>query len=111
MPAKGQVLMGNLKTFFVAMALLLSGSAIVAGPSEDQLGIFSQGNDDLFVVRAGKDLLGAKVEIFSDTGEFVTAQIVNTKKLYIDFGSVTEGTYTIRVSKGNIVKEFSFEKK
>jgi len=103
--------MGNLKTFFVATVLLLSGSAIMAGPSEDQWNIFGGKDQNLFVMRTGKDFVGAKVEIYSSAGELVTTQITQKRKMFIDFGGATFGTYTIKVTKGEVVKEFSFKKK
>jgi hypothetical protein len=102
--------MGNLKTFFVAMVLLLSGSAIMAGPSEDH-SVFPARNRDLFVVKTGKDLVGAKVEIFSDNGELVTTQIAQKRKVYIDFRDASTGTYLVKLSKGDKTKELSFRKK
>lgn len=98
------------KTFFVAMVLSLSGSAIMAGPSEDQERIFSGKEKDLFVFRTEKGFIGAKVEIFSDSGELLTAQTIQKRKMIIDFGDVAFGTYTIKVSKGNMVQEFQFVK-
>jgi hypothetical protein len=103
--------MGNLKTFFVAMVLLLSGSAVMAGPSEDQ-SIFPGGrNQNLFVVKTGKELIGAKVEIYSASGDLITTQITQKRKMYIDFNGATLGTYTIKLTKGETVKEFNFRKK
>jgi hypothetical protein len=98
------------KIFFVAMALSLSGSAIVAGPSEGQEQIFNGKEKDLFVYRTAKGLIGAKVEVFSDSGELVTAQTMQKRKIIIDFGDVAFGTYTIKVTKGNMMQEFQFVK-
>lgn len=103
--------MGNLKTFFVAMVLLLSGSAVMAGPSEDQSNFFPGKNQNLFVVKTGKDLIGAKVEIYNASGDLLTTQIAQKKKMYIDFNGATLGNYTIKLTKGETVKEFNFKKK
>ncbi len=103
--------MGNLKTFFVATVLLLSGSAVMAGPSDDQWKILGGGNQDLFVVKTGKDLVGAKVQIYSASGELLTTQITQKRKMFIDFKDASFGDYTIKVSKGDKMKEFNFKKK
>jgi hypothetical protein len=103
--------MGNLKTFFVATVLLLTGSALMAGPSEDHKGIFSNRGNDLVVIKTAKDMVGAKVEVFSSAGDLVTAQITQKRKMFIDFADVTLGTYTIKITKGDKVKEMSFNKK
>lgn len=103
--------MGNLKAFFVAMVLLLSGSAIMAGPSEDHPVVFPSKGKDLLVVKAGKDLVGAKVEIFSESGELIATQITQKRKMYIDFSSAHIGQYTVKLTKGDKVKELNFNKK
>jgi hypothetical protein len=102
--------MGNLKTFFVATVLLLTGSALMAGPSEDHGGIFSNKGNDLVVIKTAKNMVGAKVEVFSPSGDLVTAQITQKRKMFIDFADVTLGTYTIKITKGDKVKEMSFSK-
>ena len=103
--------MKNLKTFFVATVLSLSGSAIIAGPSEGFLGFNFSKDKNLFVFRTDKNLVGAKVEIFGTSGELMTTQMMNKKKMYIDFGDVMVGTYTIKVSKGQTVQEYQFTRK
>ncbi len=100
-----------LVSFFVAVALPLSGSALMAGPSEDQ-GLFFIGKEkELFVFKTAKGQNDARVEIFSDTGELVTAQTTQKRKIIIDFGGVAFGTYTIRVTKGDTTEEFRYTKK
>jgi len=100
-----------LVSFFVAMALSLSGSAMMAGPSEDQGPIFSGKEKDLFVFKTAKGSTDAKVEVFSDAGELVTAQTIQKRKIIIDFGGVAFGTYTIKVTKGDRVREFQYIKR
>lgn len=103
--------MKNLKSFFVATVLLLSGSAVIAGPSEGFLGFSFSKDKNLFVVRADKHFEGAKVEIFATSGQLLTVQTVEKKKLYIDFGDAVLGTYTIKVTKDEKVQEYQFTKK
>ncbi|HLT72067.1 MAG TPA: T9SS type A sorting domain-containing protein [Cyclobacteriaceae bacterium] len=100
-----------LLTFFVAMALSSTGSAVMAGPSEDQGLTFIGKEKDLFVLKAAKGSDDAKVEIFSDAGELVTAQTIQQRKIIIDFGGVAFGTYTIKVTQGDSVREFRYVKK
>ena len=67
-------------------------------------------NKNIFVVKTERKLVGGKVEILSAKGEVVATQVLQKKRMFIDFSDVREGLYTIRVSKGNDVKEFQFEK-
>lgn len=64
----------------------------------------------LFVVKTDRKLVGGKVEILSSDGAVVARQTLQKKKMFIDFSDVEEGTYTIRVSKGDEVKEFLYRK-
>lgn len=65
---------------------------------------------DVFIVKVEKEWVGAKVEVFSENGSLVTAQQIDSRKLMIDFSSTELGVYTIRLTKGDQVKEFLFEK-
>lgn len=65
---------------------------------------------NLFVFRADRKLQGAKVEVYSN-GDMVTTQTMQKRKLIIDFCDVKEGVYTIRVSKGDRIQEFYYNKK
>lgn len=68
-------------------------------------------DSDVFVVKTAKKLAGAKVEIFSASGQLVTAQMVQSRKVIIDFGNIENGTYTIKITKDEIHREFQYEKK
>jgi hypothetical protein len=66
---------------------------------------------NLFVVRTDKKFLGARVEVLYSNGELVTSQTLQKRKMIIDFCDVKHGSYTIRLLKGQEVREFSYEKK
>jgi hypothetical protein len=66
---------------------------------------------NLFVFKAERNFVGAKVEVFSANGTVVTTQTLQKRKMIIDFCDVKSGSYTIRVSKGDHVQEFQYEKK
>ena len=73
------------------------------------------GNDDsrgnVYVLKAEKKFIGAKVEIFSAGGQLITAQTVDKKKMLIDFGDVKTGVYTIKLTNGDDTQSFTYEKK
>lgn len=103
----------NLNKFLVAGAMTLFSSAIVASPGEKPEGgtfLSVVKARDLFVLKAEKELVGAKVEIFSDEGELVTAHRVQKRKMIIDFGGVANGTYTIRLTKGDNIRSFTYSR-
>lgn len=80
-----------------------------AAASEHPVSVSKEKN--LFVVKADRKFKGANIVIFSSTGERITSQTMEGRKMVIDFGDVKEGIYTIRISKGSQIKEFQFEKR
>jgi hypothetical protein len=79
------------------------------------LATLANGHDEsdanVFILKADKRFMGAKVEIYSATGHLITAQTVDKKKMVIDFGDVRKGIYTIRLIKGDDRQEYTFEKR
>ena len=65
----------------------------------------------LFTVKADKEFIGAKVEILDQNDELVAAQRLVKRKILIDCEDVKVGMYTIRITKGNRVKEYQYIKK
>lgn len=65
----------------------------------------------LFVLKADKKFIGAKVEILHPNGNVIAEQILQKRKMIIDFDDVKSGSYTIRLVKGNAQKEYTFDKK
>lgn len=93
----------------VAAVVLMqpAGAAVMSG---DPVSVSAK-DKNLFVVKTDRKFRGANIEIFSSNGERVTVQQMTGKKVVIYFGDVEQGVYTIRVSKGETVKEFQFEKR
>jgi hypothetical protein len=63
------------------------------------------------VYKAQKKFVGAMVEVYTSNGDLLTAQNIQKRKLIIDFGYALQDTYTIRVVKGDDIKEFQFQKR
>src|SRR5262245_19460127 len=55
---------------------------------------------NLFVFKAERKFVGAKVEVLSSSGAVVTTQTLQKRKMIIDFCDVKNDSYTIRLSKG-----------
>jgi hypothetical protein len=96
-----------LKVLFVS--LLLLGS--VHAQAEDGTTGSSSKDKSLFVLKTNKKFIGAKVEVYQSNGELIASKNLDKRKVFIDFGGVRLGTYTIRVTKGAEVLEYQFEKK
>ena len=66
---------------------------------------------NLFMLKADKEFVGAQVEIYNASGELITAQSLQKRKMVIDFGDAGLGLYTIKVVKGESKQEYKYLKK
>ncbi len=92
----------TLVALLLTSAIISNAEAIDPGPSKYK---------DLFTLKADKDLIGAQVEIYNSSGELITTNSLQKRKMIIDFGEAVFGTYTIRIVKGDEEKEFKYVKK
>ena len=93
------------------VALIFFSSTVVVGAPSDEISLVGSKYKNLFVFKTERKLVGAKVEVLSENGEVVTSQVLQKRKMIIDFCDVRYGTYTIRVSKDGNVKEYQYTKK
>lgn len=96
--------------FFGALTVLLSMAAMANEPAK-KLEPAGSRNRNLIIYKAAKKMIGGRVEIRQANGSLVSEQVLQKRKLLIDFENMMMGSYTIRISKGDTVKEFIFEKK
>lgn len=101
--------MKNFKKFIFA-TLLLSLPLVVAARKSDARDDGKKG-EHVFVLKADKKFLGAKVEIFSASGNLITAQTLDKRKIMVDFADVKAGLYTIKLTSGENSQEFKFKNK
>ncbi|MBL7874900.1 MAG: hypothetical protein JNL53_04510 [Cyclobacteriaceae bacterium] len=84
---------------------------LVVTVQSQEIDIINTKQDNLFVLRVDKKLIGAQVEVLSAEGHKVTAQRLKKRKMIIDFCDVKSGKYTIVVSKNNQQQKFEFVRK
>ena len=94
--------------FLGVLTALLAIAATAETPRESKPGTEKEKN--VFVVKADKDLLGAKVEIIQRNGKVIAEQVLKKRKLVIDFNESMSGYYMIRIMKGSNVKEYYYRK-
>jgi hypothetical protein len=99
------------KIFFLAALTVLLTMAAMAGEPDAKVKHGNERDKNLFVFKADRKLVGAKVEILQSNGSMIAEQILERRKLVIDFNEMKSGSYTIRVVKGIHVKEFSYVKR
>jgi hypothetical protein len=95
----------------ILLTTLLSLPLLVAAGPREGGDDDSRNSSSVYVLKADKKFIGAKVEIFTSGGQLITAQTVDKKKMLIDFGDVKIGVYTIKLTSGGDTQSFTFEKK
>ncbi|QOI96481.1 MAG: hypothetical protein HRU69_02820 [Flammeovirgaceae bacterium] len=98
-------------SLLLATAMSLSAAAVIPSKHEEVVDIVNTKYKNLFVFKAERKLIGARVEVYSMNGDLVTAQRLHRRKMIIDFCDVKFGEYTIRITKGNEKQEFHYVKK
>ncbi len=99
-----------MKKFIVLLGFVVLLSTTLALGGNDPVEIVRSKQKDLFVIKADREFVGAKVEIFYSNGDVVTRQILQKRRMIVDFAHVKEGEYIIRVSKGERIEEFEYRK-
>jgi hypothetical protein len=95
--------------FLGALTVLLSIAAMAKEPAKRWEPAGGK-NKSMIIYKADKKLVGGKVEILSN-GNLIAEQVLQKRKLLIDFESMRVGSYVIRITKGKSVTEFTYEKK
>jgi hypothetical protein len=105
----GDVMKTLLKILFLGvLTTLLAIAAMAKGPHDNKP--TTEKFKNVFVVKADRDLVGAKVEIIQRNGKIVAEQVLKKRKLVIDFNESKSGYYMIRIMKGSNVKEYYYRK-
>lgn len=98
------------KIFFLGVLTVLLSYAAMAKDISGKDPI--NGKDkNLYVIKTDKKFVGAKVEIVQANGTVIAEQILQRRKMIVDFDDMKMGSYTIRIKKGDEVKEMTFTKK
>lgn len=101
-----------MKAFIIAL-LFSIGTPLFAevGPDQEgQVKVLST-KSDIFYFKVSDQLLGGEIEIKAGDGELLGSQVIEQKRNLIDFYSLEPGTYTVIISKDEVVREFHYEKK
>lgn len=100
-----------MKTLSIILISFFSISANLFAATPDSIAIVETSEQDHFVMKVDKDLLGGEVLVTYSTGEVVTTMTIKRKKMVIDFDKVKFGSYTIKVVKDGVeINAFNFNK-
>ncbi|HEY0742344.1 MAG TPA: hypothetical protein VGD40_12810 [Chryseosolibacter sp.] len=102
--------MNKPKILILAIALLVMVLSASATTTNEGVSAVKSKHNSLLVLKTDKKFVGATVEIVSSKGAVITSQKLEKRKLFIDFRDVDQGSYTVRITKGNRVKEINYLK-
>jgi len=97
--------------FLGVLSVLLTIAAMAKEVDPIRVKHVNEKDKNLFVFKADRELVGAKVEILEEDGHVIAEQVLTRRKLVIDFNDIKSGSYTIRLVKGETVQEVSYQKK
>jgi hypothetical protein len=99
-----------IKIFFLGVLTVLLSMAAMAKEAPKKWE--PAGSKKNFIVyKADRKMIGGKVEILYANGHRVAEQVLAKRKVYIDFENMKLGSYIVRITKGDTVQEFTFDKK
>jgi hypothetical protein len=101
--------MKTLATFLFVSFLILSTSFNVTAEAVNV--VEPRKAKSLFTLKTEKEFVGAQVQIYNSSGQMITSQNLQKRKMVIDFGDAKFGIYTIKVVKGESQQEFKYLKK
>lgn len=93
--------------FFVTL-ILITTSALCAHKSPPVTVLSTK--SDIFYFKVDKTFLGAVVEVYTQDGEKIFAEIVVNRTAIVDFKLGNPGTYTIRLKKDGKEENFNYIK-
>src|ERR1700754_1713428 len=97
------------KILLIGVAVLMLTQPLSAAARRDGVIPVPAKYKNLFVYKADRKFIGAKVEILY-SGDVVTTQTLFRRKMIIDFCEMKRGLYTIRISKGARTQEYQYHK-
>ena len=100
--------MNKPKILVLTIALLVMVLSLSASPKNEGVSAVKSKHNSLFVLKTDKKFIGATVEVVSSRGDIVTSHTMEKRRLIIDFKYVQQGAYTIRLTKGNEVRQFNY---
>lgn len=98
------------RTRLVLIILVILGALATKTAFGKEVSLIKTKNKNLFVLRINNDYVGATVDVLSSNGDVVLSQKLQKKKVIVDFCNSKSGAYTIRIVKGDLRKEFQYEK-
>jgi hypothetical protein len=100
--------MNKPKVIVLAIALLVLVLSASAAPKNEGVSAIKSKHNSTFLLKTSRKFVGATVEVVSSRGTTISSQRLAKRSMSIDFKSVEQGSYTVRVKKGKEVRVFNY---
>jgi hypothetical protein len=100
-----------IKILLIALTVWMTIQPASVMAKRDKPAVTPEKHRKVFVLKTDRKLVGGTVEILSSHGNIVSSQTLLKRKMIIDFGDVKYDAYTIRISKGDRIKEFIYDQR
>lgn len=98
-------------SIFFALVFTILSVAAFADPIQERSSIeIEEIKNHQVMVKITKALQGAEVFVYHSSGDLVTIERLNKKKLIIDFKDARYGSYIILVKKNQFTEEYTYKK-
>lgn len=94
---------------FVSVLLLVVATAPGSYADPGPVKVLST-KREIFYFKVAKELIGARVEVFDLKGNKLAVDSIARKRVIIDFYYDQPGTYTIKITKGEVLESFNYIK-
>jgi hypothetical protein len=97
------------RTAIITCLFIVISSGLLAKPKRPEIQVLSK-RFDIFYFKVQKEVIGAEIEVYSESGEKLMQDTITEKRTLIDFYYERPGHYTIKIKKGDIVESFDYYK-
>jgi hypothetical protein len=94
----------------IASALFLFSFAGAAQSNKAMSVMVLSTSHEVFYFKVGKEMLQGSVEVYNDQQQLVGRQVLDKKKMIIDFFDAAPGNYRIKVLKQEQSFEYTYQK-
>ncbi|HNP17527.1 MAG TPA: hypothetical protein PKL31_03745 [Fulvivirga sp.] len=86
--------------------ITLSTTGVLRAGEEPTAQFVKSDLKNLFTIKVDRKLVGATIELVYSNGDIVAKEVLQKKKMIIDFCDVKTGEYSVIIKKGDYKKDF-----
>ncbi|MEQ8927596.1 MAG: hypothetical protein RLO81_17400 [Fulvivirga sp.] len=99
-----------MKTLSLLITAVVFSLSAYANKPEHTIKIVDTEYKNILKFKVDKELVGATIILSYSNGDIVTTEVLERKRLVIDFYDVKSGDYTVEIKKGDYKKDISVSK-